>query len=412
MALNYYFFDAQLVDGEYDRKYSSGDFSKYLKGIVGSGVFPIPSNSLQVYSSSGMNVMVRPGMGWIDGHKLENDADLSLAIDASDITLNRIDRVVMRLDVNNRLMDIYIKKGTNASQPVAPTLERTDYIKEYSLAEITVNKQITEINESMIRDTRLDSSVCGMVQGLIQQVSTETLYKQWNDAYDRAMAEDQKSFDEWFADVKENLSTVIMWQELKRVIKTESTNVKTIDIGISNYNYGIDILNVYVNGMRLDSDEYTFNDTTITFTEALDVVGTTIEIVVYKAVSGEGAETVVAQVSQINQDILDINQDILDVKNEIKSIDNKPNIFKKNISIPTSAWSLVNGYYQADISDASIDENCMVNVNFALSSISVAQDAEVQSVTTTKNGACTLYAKKVPSSALTCDYIILRGEVK
>lgn len=282
MAINYYFFDALLVDGKYDREYSSGDFTKYLKGLVGSGVFPIPSNNLQVYAGTGMNVMVRPGMGWIDGHKLENDADFDLSIDAADVTLNRIDRVVMRLDVNNRLMDIYVKKGTNASQPVAPSLERTDYIKEYSLAEITVNKQTTEITESMIRDTRLDSSVCGMVQGLINQVSTDTLFKQWNDAYDRAIETDQKSFDDWFLNVKRTLSSAAKLTRLRNRVETiEETN--QLNIGISQYVKELDILDVYVSGLRLDETEYTIADDggTVSFTNTLDS-NAVVEFVVYK----------------------------------------------------------------------------------------------------------------------------------
>lgn len=307
MALSYYFFDAKKTEGGgYDRTYSAGDFAKYLDGLVGSGVFPIPSTSLQVYSGTGMTVKVKPGMGWINGHKMINDADLVLNIDAADVTLNRIDRIVFRLNLTNRDMGIYVKKGTNASSPVAPTVERTGYIEEYSLATITINKQTTQITESMIRDTRLDSSVCGMVQGLVQQASTATLYKQWNDAYDRAMATDQKEFDDWFANVKDSLSTAVMWQELKNVVVTQSTNVKTMNIGIHQYNDAVDILTVYVNGMRLDQSEYTSDATTITFTDALTVIGTTVEIVVYKCVDASGAQDISSQVTQLQKDVVAI----------------------------------------------------------------------------------------------------------
>lgn len=319
MAVSYYFFDAKKTEGGgYDRTYSAGDFAKYLDGLVGSGVFPIPSTSLQVYSGTGMTVKVKPGMGWINGHKMINDADLVLNIDAADVTLNRIDRIVFRLNLTNRDMGIYVKKGTNASSPVAPTVERTGYIEEYSLATITINKQTTQITESMIRDTRLDSSVCGMVQGLVQQASTATLYKQWNDAYDRAMATDQKEFDDWFANVKDSLSTAVMWQELKNVVVTETTNVKTMNIGIPQYNDAVDILTVYVNGMRLDKTEYTSDTTTITFTDALTVIGTTVEIVVYKCVNGEGAETILGQVTKLQQEVVTLQAESTQIQNSFK----------------------------------------------------------------------------------------------
>ena len=54
MAIHSYFFDAQLIDGNYDREYYASDMARYLDGLVGNGVFPIPSSSLQVRAGSGM----------------------------------------------------------------------------------------------------------------------------------------------------------------------------------------------------------------------------------------------------------------------------------------------------------------------------------------------------------------------
>ena len=310
MAISYYFFDAKNVGGTYDRTYSSGDFARYLEGLVGSGVFPIPSNSLQVYAGTGMQVLVRPGMGWINGHKMISDADVALTLDAADVTLNRIDRIVFRLDMTQRTMGIYVKKGTNASSPTAPTIERTQNIVEYSLATVTINRQTTQVSASMIRDTRLDSSVCGMVQGLIQQVDTSTLFNQWNAAYDQQYEEYTGEFESWFATIKDTLSTVVMWQEYKNVVTTTSTSTQTVSIGIPQYNHLVDILNVYINGMRLASNEYTHDETTVTFAKTLDVVGTTIEFVVYKSVNGENAESVVGQVTQLQTDLSDMQSSL------------------------------------------------------------------------------------------------------
>lgn len=52
---------------------------------------------------------------------------------------------------------------------------------------------------------------------------------------------------------------------------TATGNVSTIPINISQYTYGVDILEVYINGMRLDNTEYTnTNNTSITLTKAIE----------------------------------------------------------------------------------------------------------------------------------------------
>lgn len=296
MSIYSYFFNAKQVEGEYDRTYTAEDITSYLDGIVGSGVFPVPSDCLQVYAGSGMKVLVKPGMGWIDGHKIVNTADLELEIDPADVTLSRIDRVVFRANNLTRDMEIVVKKGANSSNPVAPDIVRDQDITEYSLATVTVSRNVTAITDAVIRDTRPDSTVCGFVQGLIQQVGTDTLYKQWTAAFDKQYEEYTEEFEAWFEEMRENLKDVVMWQEYKNAIVTTDDNVKTVNIGIPQYNADLDVLSVYVNGMRLDSTEYTATATQVTFTKPLDVVGTSIEFVVYKSVNADEATTVAEEV--------------------------------------------------------------------------------------------------------------------
>lgn len=286
MAVYSYFFNAQKTGSEYDRVYTASDFTDYLDGIVGSGVFPRPSDCMQVYAGTGMNVLVKPGQGWIEGHKIINTADLQLAVDPADVTLNRIDRVVFRVNKTDRVMEIIVKKGANASSPSAPDIVRTQDVIEYSLAEITVNRNTTAITDAMIRDTRLDSSVCGVVQGLIQQVDTETLYKQWTAAYDAQYAAYTAAYEKWFESIKDALPAK-MWKEYKNLVKTGAGETEEVDIGISQYNKETDILTVYVNGFRLNEEEYTNTGTKIQFTKPLDVEGTAVEIVVYRSDNGE-----------------------------------------------------------------------------------------------------------------------------
>jgi len=76
MALTYGFFDAELVQGQYDRVYNAAEFAQYFSLLIKNGVFPDPSTNLQVKASSptaNMNVNIEAGYGWINGYWAKND---------------------------------------------------------------------------------------------------------------------------------------------------------------------------------------------------------------------------------------------------------------------------------------------------------------------------------------------------
>ena len=300
MSIYSYFFNAvKSEEGTYDREYTAEDFANYLRKLVGDGVFIDPSTNLQVIAGSGMQVIVKEGEAWGKGHKLVNDADLPLTIEASDVALSRIDRVIFYIDYTNRKMDIRIKKGTNASSPQPPALQRDENIYEYCLAEVTVNRQAISITQSSIRDTRANSAVCGWVAGLISQIDTSTLFDQWNTALDENIEQNQSDFLTWFDNVKDTLTTTTLVRQYKTTYTTKIANEKTFNVNISQFNSVLDILEVYVNGIRLNSDEYTYDLGVVTLTNALDVIGTKVEFVVIKSVDGSDAETVISQVEDL-----------------------------------------------------------------------------------------------------------------
>lgn len=290
MAIQSYFFNAVESGGTYDRIYNAEDMTSYLDLLVGNGVFPNPSTNLQVRASSGMNIVVGAGAGWIDGHKMINTADLPLTLSASDVLLNRIDRVVFYVDYNARTMGIDVLTGTPAATAVAPALTQSSQRYELCLAEIAVNAKVSAISASMITDTRGNSALCGFVQGLIQQVDTTTLFDQW-----------QAGFDDWFDQVKDTLATVTLLQKLEQVFTTTSNTVSSFDVTdyIPSYKYSIDILEIYIDGLRLDNNEYTLSQSTVTFATPITHAGTEVSLVVYKSIDGSDAETIVTQVQEM-----------------------------------------------------------------------------------------------------------------
>ncbi len=164
MAIKYGFFDS--VNG--DRKYSAADIGRYLQGIISSGVYPDGSTTLQVIDGEGMQVIVQPGRAMLEYHFMENDSPLPLSLSPAG-SMDRIDAIVMRLDMSNRLCEIAVKEGTPAATPAAPALRRTDTVMEYMLASVYVAKLVAAITQDNITDTRHDSTVCGWVRGIIRQ---------------------------------------------------------------------------------------------------------------------------------------------------------------------------------------------------------------------------------------------------
>lgn len=167
-----------------DRKYKASDFAQYFNSFISDGVFPNPNTNLQVISNGDMTITVKEGSAWIQGYYYNNTSDLTLTVPFADGVLNRIDRVVIRLDYINREIKAYIKEGGTSSNPVPPTLQRDSSLYELCIAEINVNNGVLAINQSNINDTRLKSEVCGMVNSLIKVDSSILTDKLEQDFYD------------------------------------------------------------------------------------------------------------------------------------------------------------------------------------------------------------------------------------
>ena len=300
MSVKGLFFDAEYDSGTqtYDRTYESGDFSNWFNQLIGNGVFPSPSNQLQVTADSGLAIIVSSGEGWIEGHKIINDAALNLTLDSADALLNRIDRVIFYCDYTEREMGIEVLKGTAAATPTAPALTRTASRYEMCLANIYVGKGVTSISQANITDTRADSSVCGWVAGLINQVDTSSLFLQWQNAYstyyetETAAFElwrdtEQAAFDSWFNALTQELNVNTYIEEYKKVVSLSSGDSTTISLDMTGYTYDEDdIIDVYINGLKaIETTDYTLDGTgpsiTVLFTP--DSVADTVEIRVLKS---------------------------------------------------------------------------------------------------------------------------------
>jgi len=248
MAIKSYFFDAVYDGNTYDREYTSGDFASYLDKIVGNGVFSNPSTNLQVMASTGMDIVVKAGQAFIDGHKLVLDADMSFTLDNSDVLLDRIDRVVVYLDMTNRTMGIKVIKGTPDSPALVPDLVREPTMQEYCLANVRIAAQATAISQTNITDTRADTQICGFVSALVEQVDTSTLYAQYQAAYQQFYESTQEQLEAFMQTLTEELGVSTYIKQFSK--KVSAQNPSSITLDMTNYTYSSsDVIQVYINGL-------------------------------------------------------------------------------------------------------------------------------------------------------------------
>ena len=187
-----------------DRVYYAEDWARHLKKYFTNGIF---NNELNVVSNNDMTITIKEGDANIEGYRYTNTGDLVKTIDNADGTLNRIDNVVLRLDLTNRLISAQIIKGTFADKPVAPELVRTSTIYDLRIAKISIPAGTTTITQDLITDTRFITSDCGNVISTVQTPDTENLFIQMQTLFEKQINELNNNFEIWFDSIKNQLDS-------------------------------------------------------------------------------------------------------------------------------------------------------------------------------------------------------------
>ena len=215
------FFNAVINNDIPDRLYKAEEFARFFSSFIGNGVFPNPATNLNVVGlNNNMTITVKEGKAWINGYFYENTNDLILEISNADGVLNRIDRVVIRLDFLNREIRTYVKKGSFATNPIAPAVQRDADIYELAIADIRVNAGTINITQANITDLRLNKELCGIVKGTIEEIDTTTLFNQLQ-AYIQEKSLDMQT---WIDEAKEFFTNDFnIWFEGIKDILDENT---------------------------------------------------------------------------------------------------------------------------------------------------------------------------------------------
>lgn len=277
------FFNALLVDNQYDRKYNANDYSDNLAVVIGNGVLRSVNDDLKC-TAEGMVVSVGLGRAWINGHYYLNDTEYTFAPTPSPVGGKRYDRVMLRLDKSlpaRRISLVYVQ-GTESANPTKPAPTRANDVYDLVLADVLVTSNSANVEVS---DTRADAALCGWV---------------YSTAGDNAFFTSlDTAFNEWFTSTKDNLASVTLF---KRYTWQETLTVETnrISFNIPQYDSETSFLEVYVNGI-LDKG-FTQSGNVLTFDGRL-IAGTTVTINCFKSIDGTGIMSVADEITVLQNQI-------------------------------------------------------------------------------------------------------------
>lgn len=206
MTVTYGFYNS--VGG--DRKYDAIQMSRLFDGILQDGIFASIGNTFVVHANApaAMNVVVGSGRAWFNHTWTLNDNDILVTIEPSELTLNRIDTIVIEVNTSDLVRANSIKaiKGTPGSSPVAPTLANTSTLKQYPLADVYVGTLVTTITSGNITN-RIGTTPTPFVTGILETVDISVLLTQYANDMNDMLAADQLIFDDWLAEVQAQLSS-------------------------------------------------------------------------------------------------------------------------------------------------------------------------------------------------------------
>ena len=107
--------------------------------------------------------------------------------------MDRIDRVVLRLDYDLRTMGVKVLTGVPSATPQPPALTRNNHVYELSLAQVKIKAGAVSVSPADIVDERFDTELCGLVTHLFEQVDTTEIFAQFTAAFSW---ESQRWFEE------------------------------------------------------------------------------------------------------------------------------------------------------------------------------------------------------------------------
>lgn len=207
MAFSYGFYNS--LNG--DRKYDSEDLSRMFDGIITDGIIGAVGDTFAVKAGTGNTVNVSSGRAWFNHTWTYNDAPMPISCGSAAVLLDRYDAIVLEVNAASdvRKNSIKVVTGTEASKPVKPTMENTEFVHQYPLAYILRKAGSSSISQSQIENA-VGTEACPICTGVLKSLNVEQMMAQW-----------EAQFDEWFQSTKDTLSGDVAGNLLNKIENAE-----------------------------------------------------------------------------------------------------------------------------------------------------------------------------------------------
>lgn len=199
----------ETIDGypRGNRAETADFFAKYFSNFISNGVFANPSTNFKVMAQSGLTVVVRPGVCFINGYMAWDTAEETHTFAAASEQQDWY--FVQRMYLpDGTITKMWVQDNSGTTLPV-----RTATTYDLVLAMVRLPAGASNITDSMITDYRYDNSRCGIVHAAVDHIDTTELATQLNraaeefiNAAETSLVTWQGTFDQWFNAVKGQLS--------------------------------------------------------------------------------------------------------------------------------------------------------------------------------------------------------------
>lgn len=228
MAVTYGFYNSLNKD----RVYNAEQMSAIFDGVITDGVFASIADHMMPVAGTGLQVIVKPGKCWFNHTWTLNDAELPLTIATADVSLTRIDAIVVEINsaASTRANTIKVVKGTPSANPAKPTLTNTETLHQYALGYIKVTPGMTSVTADKI-EVNVGKTGCPFVTSVLQQTDITDLFNQWN-----------AEFNTWFKNVQSQLSGNVAANLQRQIDEVKTANeLNAANIAQIKKNYGLKI---------------------------------------------------------------------------------------------------------------------------------------------------------------------------
>lgn len=240
-----------------DRAINADHLARWLSSVNSDGVAR-KFNEFKVDASTGMNVIVNTGIGFVDGHHIFLKSTQTIEIAEASQSGNRIDTIGFRLEVGNRKVVLYYKTGEigTGKAPEVLNKDNSDEYIEVPLYHVNVRQSTTSILASDLIDART------------YVVSSATYFKKHNQ------------------------------------IHTTTSTITSLQITVP-YNKNTDDVEINVNGKELLTNQYSIDeDGLITFNSSI-YAGNQVQISVWHFQDGSGSmdslDTVLTKLEEVEK---------------------------------------------------------------------------------------------------------------